>query len=239
MHGARTGEVQFGAEPGAVVIVVAVAYALAAVAQPHHVALCRQRRSTDPGRVGHGLPRVVLVPAQIFPAGEVGVVVLATGLEQVRMVAHQHAGDALDAHVEGDRVLPQLDRAPRLPQEVQRTAQDVVARRHARQRAHAVVGELHRAGGKPVEVGRVELAAAIRSQHVAVEAVQQYHHGVGRLAGLVHGAPSLPWGGLIVPRPPATPAPPMAASCCAPVRSTASSSAPEASVLAAVSPDCA
>jgi hypothetical protein len=65
---------------------------------------------------------------------------------------------------------PQLDRAPRLPQEVERAAQDVVASGHARQRAGDVTIE---AGGvarrEAVEVRGVELGAAVAAEVMTVQ----------------------------------------------------------------------
>ena len=108
----------------------------------------------------------------------------------------------------GDRVLPHLDRAPRPPGEVERTDEQVVAGRHARQRPGVVVGEPHRPGGEAVEVGRVELVAAVRAEHVPVQAVEQHDDDVAgpvtdgnvTVFGASQGADSLrrPW------RPPMT-----------------------------------
>jgi len=111
----------------------------------------------------------------------VGVVVLAAGLEQVRVVGDEHGEHTLLAQVGGDRLLPQLDRAPRPPQEVERSTEDVVPRRHARQRA----GDMPREacgtlGGESIEVGREELGAAVTAEHVPVQRVEQHHHHVAR-----------------------------------------------------------
>ena len=69
----------------------------------------------------------------IVPGVEVGVVVLAAHLEQVRVVGEQHRRHPRPAELVDDRVLPHLDRPPRPPEEVERTAQQVVAGRDARQ----------------------------------------------------------------------------------------------------------
>ena len=69
-HDARAGEVVFAAEPAPRVVVGRV-----------HPA---EQRRADPRRVGARAPRVALVAALVVPRGEVDVVVLAAGLEQVR-----------------------------------------------------------------------------------------------------------------------------------------------------------
>ena len=89
-------------------------------------------------RVGARLPRVALVSALIIPGREVAVVVLAAGLEQVRVIGDELRGDALASQRCRERLFPDLDRAPGAPQEIERAAQDVVARGHARQRAREV-----------------------------------------------------------------------------------------------------
>jgi hypothetical protein len=105
-HRAGAGEVLLGTEPRPAVVVVAVAER--AVGDPHLVAqepaavgrvgdqrppVGLDRRGAVGARVGVGLPRVALVAADVVPAGEVDVVVLAAGLEQVRVVGHEHRGD--------------------------------------------------------------------------------------------------------------------------------------------------
>ena len=73
--------------------------------------------------------------------------------------------------------------------EIERAAQNVVARRHARQGAGVVAVESHRAGGEPVEIGRLELGSAVRAQHVPVKAVEQDDDDISRGwhgGGLVH-----------------------------------------------------
>ena len=156
-HGAWPGEVLLGAVPGAAVVVVAtperpvgdahliaeVPAAVGGVGDQRSLARFDRRGAVGAG-VDVGLPRVALVAAQVVPGGEVDVVVLAAGLEQVRMIRHEHRGDIRTAECRGDRLLPQLDRPPRLPQEVERSDEDVVAGRHARQRSGDVRGELRR-----------------------------------------------------------------------------------------------
>ncbi len=136
--------------------------------------------SADPRRVLARAPRVALVAAHVVPRGELAVVVLPAGLEQVGMVGHEHRRHPGPPQVVGDRLLPQLDRAPRPPQEVERTGEQVVARRHARQRAGDVAVEAHRPGGQAVEVRRVELGRPVRPDQVAVEAVEQDDDDVAR-----------------------------------------------------------
>ena len=96
-------------------------------------------------RVGAGAPRVALVAAQVVPRGEVGVVVLAAGLEEVRMVGDEHRGDAGVARSGAVIGSSHTSIEPHgCHEEVERAAQEVVARRHARQRAGVVAGEAHR-----------------------------------------------------------------------------------------------
>ena len=124
--------------------------------------------------------------AEVGPSREVGVVVLAAGLEEVGMVAHQHGGDPGSAQMVGERVLPGLDRTPGPPEEVQRTAEDVVARRHAGDRAGEVALEAQGAPSHAVQVRGGELRPPVGAEEVAVQAVQEDHHHIGghrRLGG--------------------------------------------------------
>ena len=162
-NGARAGEVALVAKVAARVVVGHVTAA--------------EARGTEPARVGPSLPGVALVPALVVPGAEVAVVVLAPGLEQVGVIADELGGDASGAQRHGQRVLPQLDRPPRLPQEIERATEQIVPGRHARQRAGVVLGEAHGTGRERVEVRRVELARAVGAEQVAVQAVQQDHHG--------------------------------------------------------------
>jgi hypothetical protein len=73
----------------------------------------------------------------------------------------------------GDRVLPDLDRAPGPPREVERADEQVVAGGHARKRARVVVPEPHRPCRQPVEVRGGELRAAVAAEEVPVEAVEE------------------------------------------------------------------
>ena len=156
----------------------------------------RKRRRPDEARVGVGPPGIALVPAHVVPGAEVGVVVLAAHLEEVRMVRHQHGRHTGPTEMARDGLLPDLYGPPRSPEEVERAAQDVVARRHAGQRARDVRREADGAlAGKPVEVGRVELRAAVAAEQVPVEAVQQEDDGIARPTAR-RLAPRLP------PRPP-------------------------------------
>ena len=101
---------------------------------PPATLLCRHGRSPDPRGVVVRTPRIGGMASEVVPTVEVGVVVLPTGLKQVGMVSHQGGGHALVAQHPGDGLLPQLNRTPRLPQEVQRPAQNVVTGRHTRER---------------------------------------------------------------------------------------------------------
>ncbi len=203
-HRPGAGEVLFGAEPRPAVVVVAAAERV--VGDPHLVAQVPatvggvrdqrptaglDRRGAVGTRVDVGLPRIALVAADVVPAGEVDVVVLAARLEQVRVVRHEHRGDVGPPECRRDRFLPQLDRPPRLPEEVEGPDEDVVARRHARQRPGDVGGERRRPQCEPIEVRRRELGATVRAEHVPVERVEQDDDDVlrsGRDARLGHPA---------------------------------------------------
>ncbi len=183
-HRARPGEVLLGAEERARAVVAAVARVEAEPLLPIPPAAARrQRRRPDVARVTVGAPGVALVPAHVVPGAEIRVVVLAARLEEVRVVRHQHRRDAGAAQLLRDGLLPDLDRPPRSPQEVEGPAQDVVARRHARQRAGDVRGEAH--GPVPreaVEVRCREFGTAVAAEHVPVEAVEQQDHKIARPA---------------------------------------------------------
>ena len=75
LHRARAGEVLLAAEPSSAVVVVRVPAPVGRGAQPRLVGTC--------------LPRVALMAAFVLPRTEVGVVVLTTHLEQVRVVGDQ------------------------------------------------------------------------------------------------------------------------------------------------------
>ena len=135
-------------------------------------------RRADPRRVGPRPPRVALVPALVVPRGEVDVIVLAAGLEEMRMVGDELGDDPRPAQQHRDRLLPELDRSPRPPQEVERADEEVVAGRHAGQRPGVVLRESHRVAGEPVEVRRLELGAAVRAEHVPVQGVEQHHDDI-------------------------------------------------------------
>ena len=184
-HHPRPWEVQLLAEerPRAVVGPVERARPTEPVPPEPAAAPRRQRGRADVARVAVGAPRVALVPAHVVPRREVGVVVLTPGLEEVRVIRHQHGGYAGPPQLRRDRLLPHLDGAPRPPQEVERTTQDVVARRHARQRARHMRREADGPlGGEAVEVGRLELGPPVAPEHVAVQAVEQQHDQVGGAA---------------------------------------------------------
>jgi hypothetical protein len=165
-HGARAGKVGLATKVAARVVV------------GHPAAL--ERRGAEPARVGPRLPRIALVSALVVPGGEVAVVVLAADLEQVRVIGNQRRRHAGAPQRHGNGLFPQLDRSPRLPQEVERAAQNVVPRRHARQGAGIVPFETQRALREAVEVGRGELRPAVRTEHVAVQAIEEDDDGVAR-----------------------------------------------------------
>ena len=158
-HGPRTGEVRLPPEPAPAVMV-------------GHVIPSEDRRARPAG-IRPGLPGIPLVPALVGPGGEVGVVVLAAGLEQVGVIRDELRDHAGLVQLVGDGVLPDLHRPPGPPEEVQGTAEDVVARRHAGQGARMVVVEPDGGAPEGVEIGGGELGPAIGAQHVPVQAVQQ------------------------------------------------------------------
>ena len=121
----------------------------------------------------------------VLPGHEVGVVVLAADFEQVRVVRDEHRGDARLPHRHRDRVLPDLDRAPRPPEEVHCAAEDVVTSRHARQRPRVMSLEAHRPRRETVEVGRRGTPASVRTKHVPVQRIQQHNDGVLGTCGSV------------------------------------------------------
>ena len=96
------------------------------------------------------------------------------------MIGDELRGDALAPQRRRQRLLPDLDRAPGAPQEIERAAQDVVARGHARQRARVVPVEAHGAPGETIEIRRVEFRAAVGAEQVAVQAVEQHDDGALR-----------------------------------------------------------
>ena len=165
-HGAGTGEVGLVPEPTSRPLVGEVDLV--------------ERRRADPAGIRSGLPRVGLVAPLVVPSQEVGVVVLPARLEQVGVVGDQHGRHAGGPQLGGDRLLPQLDRPPRLPEEVERAAQQVVASRDARQRARVVAVEADGPCREAVQVGRVELGAAVGADEVAVQAVEEDDDDVAR-----------------------------------------------------------
>ena len=170
-HGLRPREVRLLAEPGARDVVGARAGRRSRL---------RDLRSSERARVGHHAPGVVLAAAHVLPGVEVGVIVLASRLEQMRMVGDEHGGDAGRAQVIADRLLPELDRAPGLPEEVERAAQDVVTRGHAGERARVVALEAQRSSGEAIDVGRVEFPAPVAAEEVAIQAIEEHDDGVSR-----------------------------------------------------------
>ena len=182
-HRLRTRIVRLGAEerPGAVIGTIPGVGPSQPVPPEPPAATCRQRGRADGARVGVGPPRIALVPAHVVPGAEVGVVVLAADLEEVRMIRDQHRRHARPPELRRDGLLPDLYGAPGSPEEVERSAQDVVARRHARQRAGDMGREADRPlAGEPVEVRRLELRPAVAAEHVTVEAVEQQHDDIAR-----------------------------------------------------------
>ena len=154
--------------PGEVLLLAEVA---ARVVVGHE--LPAEHRRPDPAIVGPRLPGVALVAAFVLPAVEIRVVVLASRLEQMRVIGDELRRDAGATEVSCERLFPEFDRPPGLPEEVQRSAEQVVASRNARQGAGVVLFEHQRAFRERVEVGSVELGPTVAAQHVAVERIQQ------------------------------------------------------------------
>jgi hypothetical protein len=122
---ARAGKVGFVAKPRAIGFVRALDCGRSCD---------RERGRADRGRIRSRVPRVILVTAQVLPRVEVGVVVLAAALEEMRMIADEHGRHAGSLPQEmGDRVFPDLDRSPWLPREVQSADKQIVPGRDTRQ----------------------------------------------------------------------------------------------------------
>src|ERR1700730_607683 len=121
----------------------------------------------------------------IIPRIEAGVIIFATYLEQMRMIRDQLRHDTGASERRGDRLLPNLDRAPRPPQKIDRAAQDVVASGNAGKRAAVMLLESYRATREGIEVGSGEFAAAVCAQHVAIEAVEKNDDRVFRMPRLL------------------------------------------------------
>ena len=97
------------------------------------------------------------------------------------MVRDQHGGDAPVPQRPGDGFLPELDGPPGAPGEVEGTDQDVVAGRHAGQRARMMAGESEGGLGESPQSGGLELLVAVGLEQMAVEAVQQHDDQIGRV----------------------------------------------------------
>ena len=131
-------------------------------------------------------------------------VVLAAGLKEVRVIGGQHGHNSRLPHVVGDRLLPDLDGPPWAPEEVEGATQDVVPRRHARKRARIVAVETQGTRREAVDVGRIELAAPVGTEQVAVQAVEEDDDRVLRASvgfGLGHGASLMQMRSGLPPRP--------------------------------------
>src|SRR2546426_10758314 len=96
----------------------------------------------------------------------------------MRVVRSEHRDDARGLEQCGDRFLPYFDRTPGPPQEVEGTAQEVVTCGHAWQRTGVVPVEPNCAGREAIEIRRLELSPAVRTDHVTVETVQQHDDDV-------------------------------------------------------------
>ncbi len=104
------------------------------------------------------------------------------------MIAHEHGAHAGVAPQQmRDRVLPDLDRTPGPPGEVEGADEQIVTGRHAGQRTRDMVGEAHGPCGQAVEVRGVELRAAVGPEHVTVQAVEQDHDDIANDNALVLG----------------------------------------------------
>ena len=109
---------------------------------------------------------------QVVPRREIGVIVLASGFKQVRVVGDELTGNPGHPEVLGDVVLPQLDRPPWPPQEIPGSTEQIVTSGHAGQRRRVMAGEAQRPGRKSIKVGRFELPASVGPEHVPVKAVE-------------------------------------------------------------------
>src|SRR4029077_2950361 len=99
-----------------------------------HILWTPESRNAGKTRVLSGLPRIPFVSPLVVPSGKVHVIVLAAGLEEMRVVGDELRNDAGTPQRICDRVLPELDRAPGAPKEVPGAAQDVVTRGDTRKR---------------------------------------------------------------------------------------------------------
>src|SRR5437870_5671771 len=91
-------------------------------------------------------------------------------------------GDELRDHARApeqgrDGLLPQFDRSPRPPQKSERAHEHVVARRHARQRAAVMLRESYRSARESVDVRSVELGAAVATEMMTIQRVEQHDDG--------------------------------------------------------------
>lgn len=91
----------------------------------------------------------------------------------MRVVGDQLCDDTFTPKCCSYRLFPQFDRAPRLPQEIPRTNQNVVSGGDAWQRPCVMVCECDAALGESVDVGGIKLFAFKRRKVMLVEAVQQ------------------------------------------------------------------
>src|SRR5262249_30025947 len=120
---------------------------------------------------------VASVSGRSGPGVESGVLFWAAGLEQMRVVADELCDHAGAPQMRGQGAFPDLDRTPRLPQKIERAAQQIVASRYAGQRSGVMSGEAQAAPRQPIDVRGRELVASVGAQQVAVEAVEQHQHG--------------------------------------------------------------
>ena len=114
------------------------------------------------------------MPAQILPGKEVSVIVLTSGLKQVRVIAEEHTRDTLAPQLIGHRPLPKLNRTPGPPEKIHGTHKNVMARRHAGQRTREVIIENNRTLGETVKIRCCEFLAAVGAKHVPVQTVEQH-----------------------------------------------------------------
>ena len=110
LHRSRTRKICFGLKPRARILILEVTAS---------GLINWQSWCTNPRRVGPSFPGVVLVPTNIFPSIKIDVIILATTFEKMGVIRYQHRRHTRLTKGECNRVLPNFNRAPRAPWEVQ------------------------------------------------------------------------------------------------------------------------
>ena len=137
-----------------------------------------QRMAVGALRIGRGtgLPRVALLPAVALPRAVPGAVGRAAVLHIVVVVGHDPGIDAVLLEQFGHRVVKWLNGAPAAVQEVGAAGVQLPAGRHTGHTAHIAVVKDGRVRGQPLEVGQVELFAAVAGQIVQPQGIVHYHN---------------------------------------------------------------